>query len=82
MPGFQYVANTLTLERYWLQSSFFRTIKIKKLLGYKTFGAKTQQLLQEKDELGKIVSNHNLSEQLLCIKLHHFWRPLKETLHK
>ena len=50
---------------------FFQTMKIKKLLGYKTLGAKTQQLLQEKDELGQIVSDHNLSEQSLCIKLHH-----------
>ena len=37
-------------------------IKIKKLLGYKTLGTQMQQLLQEKDELGKIVSGHNLSE--------------------
>ena len=35
---------------------------IKKILGYKTLGTQTQQLLQEKDELGQIVSNHNLSE--------------------
>ena len=37
-------------------------MKIKKLIGYKTLGAKIQQLLQEKDELGQIVSGHNLSE--------------------
>ena len=37
-------------------------MKIKKLLGYKTLGTKMQQFLQEKDELGQIVSDHNLSE--------------------
>ena len=31
---------------------FIQTMKIKKLLGYKILGAQTQQLLQEKDELG------------------------------
>ena len=41
---------------------FIHTMKIKKLLGYKTLGAQMQQLLQEKDELGQIVSGHNLSE--------------------
>ena len=41
---------------------FIQTMKIKKLLNYKTLGAKTQQLLQEKDELGKIVFSYNLSE--------------------
>ena len=35
-------------------------MKIKKLLGYKTLGAQTQQLLQEKYELGQIVSSHNM----------------------
>ena len=35
-------------------------MKIKKLLDYKTLGAQTQQLLQEKDELGQIVSSHNM----------------------
>ena len=31
-------------------------MKIKKLIGYKTLGAKMQQLLQEYDELGQILS--------------------------
>ena len=35
-------------------------MKIKKLLGYKTLGIQMQQLLQEKDELGQIVSGHNM----------------------
>ena len=33
---------------------------IKKLIGYKTLGAQTQQLLQEKDKLGQIVFGHNM----------------------
>ena len=41
---------------------FIQMMKIKKLFSYKTLGAQIQQLLREKDELGKIVSSHNLSE--------------------
>ena len=41
---------------------FIQTKNIKKLLGYKTLGAQMQQLLLEKNELGQIVSSHNLSE--------------------
>ena len=35
-------------------------MKIKKLLSYKTLGTKMKQLLQEYDELGQIVSGHNM----------------------
>ena len=41
---------------------FIHMMKINKLLGYKTLSAQTQQLLQEKEELGQIVFDHNLSE--------------------
>ena len=41
---------------------FIHTMKIQKLLGYKTLGAQTQQLLPEEDELRQIVFSHNLSE--------------------
>ena len=37
-------------------------MKIKNLIGYKTFGAKTQQFLQEKNELGQIVFGKIFSE--------------------
>ena len=47
-------------------------MKIKKHLGYKTLGVQMQQLLQEKGELGKIVSGHNLSE---IITLHQVASP-------
>ena len=45
-------------------------MKIMKFLGYKTLGVQTQQLLEEKDELGQIVSDHNMLVKSLCIKLH------------
>ena len=57
---------------------FIQTMKIKNLLGYKTLGAKMQQLLQGIWwTRANSVSGHNLHAQLLCIKLHHFRRPLK-----
>ena len=36
----------------------------------KPYGVQTQQLLEEKDELGQIVSDHNMLVKNLCIKLH------------
>ena len=46
------------------------TMKITKLLGYKTLQRTMQQLLEEKDELGQIVFDHNMFVKNLCIKLH------------
>ena len=43
----------------------------------KPYGIQTQQLFQVKDELGQIVSGHNMLEQNLFIKFHQLWRPLK-----
>ena len=45
----------------WRSQSFLVT---------KPYGVQTQQLLKEKDELGKIVSGHNMLVKNLCIKLH------------
>ena len=36
----------------------------------KPYDVQTQQFLEEKDELGQIVSNHNMLVKNLCIKLH------------
>ena len=36
----------------------------------KLYGVQTQQLLEEKDELGQIVSSHNMLVKNFCIKLH------------
>ena len=67
-----------TWERCWLQSfSVHPTMKIKKLLGYKTLGAKTQQLLQRIWwTRANSISGHNLHAQSICIELHHFASPL------
>ena len=71
-----------TREGYWLQSSsVHHTMKIKKPLGHKTLPCTTQQLLQEKDELGQILSPITfLHEQdfasHLC-NLCNLWRLLK-----
>ena len=43
----------------------------------KPYGIQTQQLFQVKDELGQIVSSHNMLEQNLFIKFHQLWWPLK-----
>ena len=36
----------------------------------KLYGVQMQQLLEEKDELGQIISGHNMLVKNLCIKLH------------
>ena len=72
MHGSQYVTNQLMHESKYVTNhqlvkdvgckalQFINTMKITKLLGYKTFGIQMQQFLQEKDELGQIVSGHNM----------------------
>ena len=70
-----------TREGCWLQSfSVHHTMKIEKLLGYKTHDAQTQQLLHKKDELGQICLLSQFSwinfAQHLC-NLCHLLRPLK-----
>ena len=68
MHGSQYVTNQLcgsqyatliTNQRRMLAVKFFNSspMKIKKLLGHKTYGVQTQQLLHKKDELGQILSS-------------------------
>ena len=79
MHGSKYVTNTPTWGRCWLQSSSIHpTMKIKKLLGYKTLGAKMKQLLQGIQwTRANSISGHNLHAQSICIELHHFASPLK-----
>ena len=36
----------------------------------KSYGIQRQQLLEEEDELGQIVSSHNMLVKNLCIELH------------
>ena len=47
----------------------------------KPYGVQTQQLIQEKDELGHMSLVHNMLVKNFCIKLHHLWRPLKQSLY-
>ena len=47
----------------------------------KPYGAQTQQLLQEKDELGHMSSVHNILVKNFCIELHQLWWPLKQSLY-
>ena len=55
--GSKYVTNhQLEKDAGYKVLQFINTMKITKLLGYKTLRHTTQQLLQEKDELGKILS--------------------------
>ena len=49
---------------------FINTMKITKFLGYKTYGVQTQQLLEEKNELGHMSPVHNMLVKNFCIKLH------------
>ena len=77
--GFQYMTNTPTWGRYWLQSSSVHsTMKIKKLLGYKTLGVKTQQLLQRMWWTRAILSLVTICVlQQLQQPFHYLWRSLK-----
>ena len=59
--------------RRMLAAKFFSSSTRWKLwnsLVTKPYGVQTQQFLEEKDELGQIVSNHNMLVKNLCIKLH------------
>ena len=51
-------------------------MKIKKLIGYKTLGAKMQQFLQRIWWIRAIVSGHNLYAQSIYIELHNLVSPL------
>ena len=61
---------------------FIQTMKIKKLLGYKTLGTKTQQLLQRIWWTRAILSPVTICvQQQLQQPLHHLWRHLKKSLY-
>ena len=66
-----------TRERCWLQSSsIHHTMKIKKLLGYKTYGAQTQQFFHKKDELEQILSPITIYLNKFCSTLMQLMSPL------
>ena len=47
----------------------------------KPYGVQTQQLLEEKVELGHMSPIHNMLAKNFCIELHQLWRPLKQSLY-
>ena len=55
--------------------------KSRSYLVTKPYGVQTQQLLQEKDELGHMSSVHNMLLKFFFIKLHQLWRPIKQSLY-
>ena len=63
MHGSKYVTNTLTLERYWLQSfSVHLDDDDQETPWLQNPWRKDAIAFIKKDELGQIVSRHNLSE--------------------
>ena len=59
--------------RIMLATKFFSSStrwKSQNSLVTKPYSVQTQQLLEEKDELGQIISSHNMHVKNLCIKLH------------
>ena len=47
----------------------------------KPYSVQTQQLLQEKDELGHMYLVHNMLVKNFCIELYQLWRPLKQSVY-
>ena len=60
---------------------FITRWKSRSSLVTKPYDVQTQQLLQEKDELGHMSSVHNMLVKNFCIKLHQVWWPLKQSLY-
>ena len=78
MRGSQYAAYTPTWERCWLQNSSVHTLwRSWSSLVTKPYSVQTQQLLEEKDELGHMSLVHNMLVKNFCIQVHHLWWPLK-----
>ena len=83
MCGSQYVAYSPTWERCWLQSSSVHyTMKITKLLGYKTLRCtNTTDFSRERWTRVNSVSGHNLHEHNFSSHLRNLWRTLKKSLY-
>ena len=47
----------------------------------KLYGVQTQQLLEEKDELGHMSPIHNMLVKNFCVEVHQLWWPLKQSLY-
>ena len=79
MRGSQYTAYSPTWERCWLQSSLVHhTMKITKLLGYKTLQyTNTAASSRERWIRANSVSDYNLHEHNFASHSHNLWWPLK-----
>ena len=79
MRGSQYATYSPTWERYWLQSSsIHHTMKITKLLGYKTLRCiNTVASSRERWTRKNFVSGHNLHEHNFASHSHNLLRPIK-----
>ena len=65
-------------EKFFNSSTWWRS---RNFLVTKPYSVQTQQLLQEKDELGHMSPVHNMLVKNFCIEVHQLWRPLKQSLY-
>ena len=84
MHGSQYATYSPTWERCWLQSSsIHHTMKIMKLLSYKTLQCtNTTASSGERWTRVNSISGHNLHEHNFALDLHNLWWPLKQSLYE
>ena len=94
MHGFQYVTNQFdvwnpvrglhTNLRRMMAAKFFSSStrwRSRNSLITKPYCVQTQQLLEEKDELGHMSSVQNMLVKNFCTEVHQLWRPLKKSLY-
>ena len=94
MHGSQYVTNQFdvwipvrglhTNLRRMMAAKFFSSStqwRSRNSLITKPYGVQTQQLLEEKDELGHMSSVQNMLVKNFCTEVHQLWRPLKQSLY-
>ena len=94
MHGSQYVTNQFNVRipvlglhtnlRRMMAAKFFSSStqwRSRNSLITKPYGVQTQQLLEEKDELGHMSSVQNMLVKNFCTEVHQLWRPLKQSLY-
>ena len=94
MHGFQYVTNQFdvwnpvrglhTNLRRMMAAKFISSStrwRSRNSLVTKPYGVQTQQLLEEKYELGHMSLVHNMLVKNICIEVYQLWRSLKESLY-
>ena len=87
-----WLTNRYTDPSTWLTTNLRRMLTVKffnsstwwrsrNFLVTKPYSVQTQQLLQEKDELGHMSPVHNMLVKNFCIEARQLWRPLKQSLY-